>query len=161
LGFYIIIALGSEKNVRRAARKYGVRLQRIILREDPDASGVERGVGACVSLRYHQNLKHWFDDSAELLEAAEAALPPEQQAIYKGRDKAARLALDEKLIDNGTVPPRHPASLPACLNTPSGPRLDVAEGFRHSVADPNGIVSDPVKTRSPDRQDLHGKHYRQ
>jgi hypothetical protein len=105
LGFYIVIALGSEKNVRRAARKYGVRLQRIILREDPDASGVERGVGACVSLRYHQNLKHWFDDSAEFLEAAVAALPPEQQAIYKGRDKAARLALDEKLIDNGTVPP--------------------------------------------------------
>jgi hypothetical protein len=105
LSFYLIIALGSEKTVRRAARKYGVRLRRIIHGEDHDARGVERGVGACVSLRYHENLKHWFDDSAVLLEAAEAALPPEQQAIYKGRDKAARLALDERLIDNGTVPP--------------------------------------------------------
>jgi hypothetical protein len=50
-----------------------------------------------------------------LLEAAEAALPPEQQTTYKGRDKAARLALDEKLIDNGTVPPAS-ASLPVGLN---------------------------------------------
>jgi hypothetical protein len=40
-----------------------------------------------------------------LLEAAEAALPPEQQAIYKRRDEAARLALDEKLIDNWTLSP--------------------------------------------------------
>jgi hypothetical protein len=43
-------------------------------------------------------------DSAVLLEAAEAALPPEQLAIYKGPDKEAKLALDSKLFDSGAIP---------------------------------------------------------
>jgi hypothetical protein len=98
VSFYLIVACGPKKSVRLAARKYGVRLRRIIHTDD-------HGVGAAFSPRYHENLKHWFNDSAVLLDAAEVALPLEQLAIYKGRDKAARLALDHKLIDNGTVPP--------------------------------------------------------
>jgi hypothetical protein len=97
VSFYVIIVFGSEKSARRAARKYGVRLRRIIHVD-------EHGVGASVPLRYHENLKHWFDDSAVLLEAAEAALPPEQLAIYKGPDNAAKLALDSKLFDSGAIP---------------------------------------------------------
>jgi len=104
VSFYIIIAIGSEKSARRTARKYGVRLRHIMHAEDRDAKGVERCIGARVPLRYHENLKRWFDDSAVLLETAEAALPPEQLAIYKARDSAAKLALDYKLLDNGTVP---------------------------------------------------------
>jgi hypothetical protein len=104
VSFYIIIAIGSEKSVRRTARKYGLRLRHIMHAEDRDAKGVERGIGARVPLRYQENLKHWFDDSAILLKSAEAALPPEQLAIYKGWDKAAKLEMDYKLLDNRTIP---------------------------------------------------------
>jgi hypothetical protein len=61
-------------------------------------------VGASVPVRCDEDLKHWFDESASLLQAAEAALPLEQLAIYRGHDKAAKLALDYKLLNDGTIP---------------------------------------------------------
>jgi hypothetical protein len=60
VSFYLIIAIGSEKDVRHTARKYGVRLRHLMHTEDRDAKGVERGIGARVPLRYHENLQHWL-----------------------------------------------------------------------------------------------------
>jgi hypothetical protein len=67
-------------------------------------NGVERSIGAFVPIRCSEGLKRWFDESAVLLEAAEAALPPDQLTIYKGSDNAAKLALDYRLLDSGAMP---------------------------------------------------------
>jgi hypothetical protein len=103
VSFYLIVAIGSEKEVRRAARRHGVRLRRIIHREHTE-KGTESAIGASVPRRCAKGLKDWFDESAVSPNAAEAALPPDQLAIYKDSDSTAKLALDHRLLDTGVVP---------------------------------------------------------
>jgi hypothetical protein len=103
VSFYVIGAIGSERDVRRAASKHRVALRRIVHREATE-KGIECGIVAFVPRRCAEGLRAWFDESAVLLRAAEAALPPEQLAIYKGSDKAARLDLDYSLLNKGTMP---------------------------------------------------------
>ena len=110
LGFYsrhrLCAALargGTAKSVRRSARKHQVRLRRIMHREFTE-KGLECGIGAFVPRRCVEGLRSWFDESVGLLQAAEAALPSDQLAIYKGSDSAAKLAQDYELLETGAVP---------------------------------------------------------
>jgi hypothetical protein len=105
MSFYAIGITGSGKNARLAANRYGVSVYGIEALGNPDSNGNARIVGARAKLGCAKKLSRWYADSGDLIGRIDAATPPEAVAYHDGLNPERRLALEEKLMDAGAIPP--------------------------------------------------------